>query len=128
MTTALLILLGIPVWFVAAILITAFAQRRKLTNSPGVFRYHAEKSGGWARRPSFGRWISDVLIQHKGFSLIRTDAVQVVGVTQTRSPISAPGVGDDAVGLELRLNSDTTLRMAIAKDDLALAEGPFARI
>ena len=53
MIWALLALLGIPIWFIAAVLVVAFRNRSSVRSSPDVFEFVERKGDGWARRPGY---------------------------------------------------------------------------
>ena len=57
MTWALLALLGIPLRFIAVVLIAAFRNRNAVRSSPDVFEFKLKKGDGWARLKSFALWV-----------------------------------------------------------------------
>ncbi|MCH7789589.1 MAG: hypothetical protein IH940_09120, partial [Acidobacteria bacterium] len=49
MIWATLALLGIPIWFIAVILIAVFRNRKQVRSRPDVFRFAEGTDDGWAR-------------------------------------------------------------------------------
>jgi hypothetical protein len=69
-----------PDMVIAMILIAAFRNRTTVRSNPDAFEFKLEKDEGWARKKSYARWVSDVLIVHTGIALIRTPASQVEAI------------------------------------------------
>ena len=128
MIWALLALLGIPIWFIVVVLGTSISQRRQVINSNGIFSYKLRTEKGWSRGKSFARWVSDVMIRHKGIALIRTEANQVIGVEMV-SPVGDPikGLEDDPIELAFTLVAADPIRIAVAAVDVETATGPFVK-
>ena len=127
MIWALLALLGIPLWFIALILIAAVAQRRSIQRTDGVFRYKVRGDKGWSRGKSVANWVSDVLIGHKGIALLRSEAQQVTAVELIGPPEHpAKGLGDEVVELSFTFAGGERVDVAVAEASLATAMGPFA--
>ena len=128
MIWALLALLGIPLWFIASVLIAAFMQRRSVLNTDGVFRYKERTAKGWSRRKNTARWVSDVLIEHKGLALLRCDANQVSGIEVLGTPDSVVnGLGDEAVELRIAFTDRDPLRVTVAEGSLSTALNRFGQ-
>lgn len=128
MIWALLALLGIPIWFIAVVLIAAFRNRKTVRSNPDVFEYKLKKNDGWKRGKGYARWVSDVLIFHAGIALIRSDAVQVVTV-ETRNKIDLPskGLGDNPTALTITYATGKTATIAVSAQSLDNARGPTRR-
>lgn len=119
---ALLALLGIPLWFIAVILVVVFLNRRQVRSSPDVFKFYERKGEGWTRRPGYARLVSDVVIVHQGPALVRTDARQVTDVEVFDRLDEAPKKLDaPATELIWTFADAETRRAAIATSDLDLA-------
>lgn len=127
MIWALLALLGIPLWFIAVALLTVIRNRRQVRSSPDVFAYVAGTDTGWSRRPGYARWVSDVLLVHRGPALIRTEARQVTAGVATGRPKDQPRkLGGSATALEFTFADRSTLRIAVDDPMVPTALGPFA--
>jgi len=70
MIWALLALLGIPIWFIAVVLLAAFRNRNHVRANPDIFEFEHRKGDGWQRGKSHARWVSDVMILHSGIALM----------------------------------------------------------
>ncbi len=55
MIWALLAFLGIPIWFIAVILVAVFRNRRQVRSRPEVFRFLEKTDGGWGRSVGYAR-------------------------------------------------------------------------
>ena len=126
MVWALLALLGIPIWFIALVLIAAFRNRRKVRSDPSVFTFKARKDDGWRRGKVHARWVSDVLITHSGIALIRMDAAKVDAVT-IRGPIEPPpkGLGESASEVCVAYAEGSALSVAVSAENLDAMLGPM---
>lgn len=126
MIWAVLALLGIPVWFIGLVLLAVVRNRRQVRGTPGVFAFVARSGDGWARRPGYARWVSDVLIIHRGPALVRTAARHVTAAVDLGPPEPTPRhLGADPVELELRYVDGSTQRLAVAGDAADVARGPL---
>lgn len=122
---ALLALLGIPAWFVLGVFFTALHQRKAVLERDDIFRYRVRTDTGWARRKGVGRWVSDVLVRHRGIALVRTDIDPVDVVEFSTIAGDRPkGFGNDAVEIQLTLVGEGPLRIAVPADSLERALGP----
>lgn len=124
MIWALLALLGIPIWFIAVILVAVFRNRRQVRSRPDVFRFIEEADDGWGRSVGFARWVSDVLIVHKGPALVGTDARQVIEA-KVDGNISEPikKLGGDVVQMTWDFADSEPKRVAVSASDLSVALG-----
>jgi hypothetical protein len=122
---ATLIFLGIPIWFIALILIAAFKNRNTVRSNPDMFEFKAKKGDGWTRRKSYSRWVSDVLIVHTGIGLIRTAAAQVETIN-VLGPIEPPpkGMGEHPTEVTLTYSGGDEFSFAVSVDNLTVALGP----
>jgi hypothetical protein len=125
MIWATLALLGIPIWFIAVILIAAFRNRKAVRSNPDEFDYKLRKDDGWQRKKGYARWVSDVLIFHAGIALIRSDAVQVEAV-EVLDTIQLPskGLGENPTGLLITYTDGETATIAVSEQNLDTASGP----
>ena len=127
MIWALLAFLGIPIWFIGVILVAVFRNRQQVRSRPDVFRFVESKDDGWARGVGYARWVSDVLIVHKGPALVGTDARQVIAVESSGTLPDPPKKLDDgAVEVTWVFASSSPQRAAIDASDTALAAGPHS--
>ena len=124
MIWALLAFLGIPIWFIAVILLAVYHNRKKVRENPDIFRFFESDDDGWKRRASYGGWVSDVLIVHKGPGLVGTDAKQVLDVEVLKDLAEAPKKLDgDSAEVVWTYGSSDSQRVAVARSDLQLARG-----
>jgi len=124
MIWALLAFLGIPIWFIAVILVAVFRNRHQIRSRPDIFKFVGMTDGGWGRAVGYARWVSDVLIVHKGPALVGTDAQQVVEVTsdgRTADPIKK--LGGDAVQLTWTFAEGEPRVVAVSSSAAHVAEG-----
>lgn len=128
MIWALLALLGIPLWFIVLVLVAALGNRRAVTAGQGTFRFRTWTGKGWSRRRGVARWVSDVLVEHKGIALIRSDAEHVTHLeVADASSDHGTGHGDDLVELCLTVaGRDEPLVIAVHPDAVRIAQGPFS--
>ena len=125
LVSALLALLGIPLWFIAVVLIAAFRNRKAVRSNPDVFAFKLKKGDSWARGKSFARWVSDVLIVHTGIALIRSEAAQVetINVLDTIEP-PPKGLGDRPTELVVTYARGETLSVAVSAENIDAVLGP----
>lgn len=124
MIWALLALLGIPLWFIAVILVAVVRNRRHVRSSPQVFSYIERTDKGWARRRGYARWVSDVMIIHRGPALVRSDVHQVTGSVTKGPPDEQPRkLLDAAVELEFTFADRPPLRVAVDQHAVETALG-----
>ncbi len=125
MIWATLALLGIPIWFIALILIAAFKNRNTVRSNPDIFGFKIKKGDRFTRGKSYARWVSDVLIVHTGIALIRTAASQVGSIT-VLGPVepSPKGLGDHPTEVALTYSGGNKFSIAVSDDDLTAALGP----
>jgi hypothetical protein len=117
--------LGIPIWLVVGVLAAMYWNRRHFRKQPGVFparlRLESGSFHGLSERaaPTFCVWVHDVLLVHKGFSLISTLPVPVAATEEKKH------LGDKTMYLRFRLDDGSIMQMSGFGDDEALAQGPF---
>jgi len=121
---ALLALLGIPIWFIAVILVAVFRNRHQVRQRPDVFRFVEKTDDGWGRSVGYARWVSDVLIVHKGPALVGTDASQVLQVN-VDGDIAEPlkKLDGDAVQMTWTFADSEPKRVAVSSSDVGVASG-----
>lgn len=126
MIWALLALLGIPIWFIAVVLLAAFRNRNHVRANPDIFEFKHKKGDGWQRGKSFARWVSDVMIVHSGIALIRVDAAQIEDVSVTHTLDPAPkGLGEQAHEVLIRYSAGKTISFAVSDEYLDAMLGPM---
>ena len=125
MIWALLALLGIPLWFIAAVLIGVFRNRKVVRGSPEVFKFFERTDKGWSRRAGYARWVSDVVIFHKGLGLIRSDAIQVLDVAIHDQVDDPPKkLGESAVEVVLTLADSDSRRVSTIRPETTISMWP----
>jgi hypothetical protein len=122
---ALLALLGIPIWFIAVVLIAAFRNRKAVRSNPEVFDFKLRKDDGWQRSKSYARWVSDVFIIHTGIALIRSDAAQAESI-DVLGIIDPPpkGFEESPTEVHLKFASGEEFSAAVSTENLAAMLGP----
>jgi hypothetical protein len=133
MIVALLVLLGIPVWFVVGVAAAALWQRRQFVRAPGVFKCKVRVTTGnvegvkdeWRQRPAYARWVHDVLLVRRGgalFRLVALPVAEVLSISQTES--SVKGLGDAPQVASLRLDGEARVEVASMARDGRMLVGP----
>jgi hypothetical protein len=120
--------LGIPLWLIIGAITSAVVSRRRFRREPGVFASKVRREPGaeaWPRAKSYGRWVHDVLIVHRGLALVRHAAMGVVTATGPLVVTDAKGLGDEPSSVSLHLDDGSTLDVAAARSDAELLPGPF---
>jgi hypothetical protein len=119
MIWALLALLGIPIWFIAVVLIAVFRNRKAVRSNLDVFEFRRSKGDGWQRGMNYARWVSDVLIVHVGLALIRTDAAKVESIVLLGEIETAPkGLGEDPSEVLITFEGGATETFGVAAENL----------
>ena len=117
--------LGVPVWLVVGVLAALFWNRYHFKKQPGVFpaklRLESGSFHGLSEKstPTFCVWVHDVLLVHKGLSLISTLPVPVAASEERKH------LGDKTMYLRFRLDDGSIMQMSGFGEDEALAQGPF---
>jgi hypothetical protein len=135
----LLAALGIPVWMLVGALAATLLSRRAFKRQPGVFRVKLRSVSGdaaglkdrWPRRPSYARWVHDVLLVQRGLALIRTEALPTVdaqGSIASRSADEIHGLGDNPLVLTLVVDGGASVELAAEAGARATMVGPHARV
>ena len=72
-------MLGVPIWLVVGALGSALFSRHRFKTRTGVIPLLFREAGEdkWPRRPSYGRYVHNVLVVNRGLALVRT-SVHVV--------------------------------------------------
>ena len=122
MIWALLAVLGVPLWLLAVLLVAVFRNRRKVLARTDIFRFVTKTDNGWSRSAGVARWVSDVLIVHKGPALVNTDAAQVVSV-DVRGQVDTPikKLDGDDIELTWEFADSESKRVAVSRSDLPTA-------
>ena len=118
MITALLVLIGVPVWIVVGLVVAAVVSRRRFIAQPDAFALKARGTadGSWPRRPSHGRVVHDVLVEHSGAALVRTTIRGIASVherpdKQAHAPFLAV--------FEVAFDDGSIEQIAVQDDDAA---------
>ena len=135
MAIALLVFLGIPIWFVIVLIGVAVMRRRWLQSRPGTFPCAARVATGqldligeqWKR--GFGRWEHDVVIFAKvpslySFTGATVSSLDAAGVRPAQ-PKEVRFMGDSLVVVPFVLASGARLEVAVKPEHLPRAAGPF---
>jgi hypothetical protein len=135
MLIAILIFLGIPIWFVIVLIGVAIMRRRWVKSRPGAFPCAARVASGrldligdaWKR--GFGRWERDVFIFAKvpslhSFAAVAVDSLSATDVRPAR-PKEVRFMGDSLVVVPFVVASGARLELAVKPEYLPLVAGPF---
>jgi hypothetical protein len=136
MIIAVLVLLGVDLWLVAAIGIAAFLRRRSVKGRRGAFKARIRVaegelegfSGKWKR--GYGHWIRDVLVWNDAPFLFRTKLIPVDGTDASGihgAQGTVKGLGKHPVVAPLVAGQRSRLELATSDEDRELGLGPFAR-
>ena len=139
MVWILLAALGVPVWIVVGVLAAGLWSRRAFKRSAGAFpaklrAVAGEVPGGktsWPRSAAHARWVHDVLLVHRGFALVRSEALPVesaAGSLVKGDPGEITGLGRSPVVLALTLDGGATLELAGPSQDSDAVVGPYAGV
>jgi hypothetical protein len=129
MLAVVLAVLGVPVWLVAGMLLAGAYSRRRYRQQPDVFACHLRVVDGeqrpfaatWGRRPSYGRWLHDVLLLSRGLALVRFLAIPVATRVSSPQPLDGPplrGLEGPVFTITLRTDDGTTLELAVSDADV----------
>jgi hypothetical protein len=130
MVWALLAILGVPIWLVLGALIGGYLSRRRFLKSSGVFpmrmRPDPSEDAKWSGK-LHGRWIHDVMLLNTGYAKVRTQphgCKQMVGPPKAIDATAVKGL-DEPMSFVLILDDDSEVEIAVARNDLSLATGPY---
>jgi hypothetical protein len=129
--SAILAIIGVPIWLIVGILALAFWSRRHFQKAPGVFPCRVREVLGsgeeaaWGRPVSHGRWVHDVLLLHSGLALIRYHALPVTSVEKPIASAEGTRFKGDALSIQLRLDDGSLVEVAGPAEARQLLVGPF---
>ena len=121
--SALLLLLGIPLWMVAGMVILVFWNRKRVKEQAGMFPIKiraeadpdAEKEPKWSSK-GYAQWVHDVLIVRSGIGLMQSTPYGISGVAspeQDADPEEVKGLGEHPKVLRARLDDGSILQVAL---------------
>ncbi len=130
--------LGIPLWLIIGMLVFTFWTRRRFKKMAGVFPFKGRIESGSApgfrkkypRQSSYGLWVHDVLLVHKGLALIHTIPFGVVEAIDQPAPANdetIKRVGEQPMLLRFRLDDGAIVRLVVRAENTDLAMGPFSQ-
>ena len=135
--SAVLVILGVPLWLVAILLFLLLRRRKEIKDIPGsVACLPRVASGGveglktdFSRVASVGHWVHDVLVLHGGNPFL--SQLVLAGIASVDGgPIDAVAGNinniREAVVVRFRHDSGAIIEIACAKTDVARLLGPFA--
>ena len=134
---AILALLGVPLWLILGWLAAGIWHRRDLEkNLPGLFKLkvrvtegeYRHLDGNFSRIAALGIWAHDILIIEKGLLMGRNlhfAIAEDIQPPQPADPEQVKGLGDQPVTMQFRLDNGTTIEIAAAGEEIAIAQGPF---
>ena len=139
MVWILLAALGVPVWLLVGVLAAGLWSRLTFKRSAGVFPAKLRAAAGevpgvktsWPRGTAHARWVHDVLLVHRGFTLVRNQALPVEsagGPLMEGDPDEISGLGPSPVVLALTLDGGATLELAGPSEDRDAVVGPYTGV
>ena len=137
MVWILLAALGVPLLLCVGVLAAGLWCRRAFRRTAGVFPAKVRVAAGqvagftasWPRTRGHARWVHDVVLVHRGFPLLRTQALLVASVEGplvSRMPYEVTDLGPLPVVLTLTLDSGATVDLAARIEDSEAVVGPYA--
>ncbi len=122
--STILLLLGVPLWMIAGMLILILWNRRRVKKQPGIFvikvrheaKPGAEKQPKWPRT-GYAQWVHDVLIVRTGMGLMQSTPYGISGLEtpeKDADPKEVKGLGDHPKVLRARLDDDSILQVALS--------------
>lgn len=134
MVVALAVVLGIDIWVMASVFGAVLWSRRHIVIKTGVFECKARRIAGdfdgirdrWPRRPRYAEWVHDVLIVHRGITLVRSVALPVATCTEIAGTarLDVKSFGSAPQIVELHLDDGAIIELAGPTEAPLL--GPFA--
>lgn len=127
--------LGIPIWFLAGILIVLLLRRRAIKATPGAFACHMRHGSAGADleakkwKSGVARWERDVLVLARtltpaGFEAYAADELPAKDVWFLKQG-KIRGIGEGGVVLPIRLASGQIMELAVPPSLVPTAAGPF---
>ena len=121
--STILLLLGVPLWMIAGMLILILWNRRRVKKQPGIFAIKvrheaepgAEKQPKWPRT-GYAQWVHDVLIVRTGMGLMQSTPYGISGLEtpeKDAEPKEVKGLGDHPKVLRARLDDGSILQVAL---------------
>ena len=129
--STILLLLGVPLWMIAGMLILILWNRRRVKKQAGIFAVKvrheaesgAEKQPKWPRT-GYAQWVHDVLIVRTGMGLMQSTPYGISGLEtpeKDADPDKVKGLGDHPKVLRARLDDRSILQVALSDIHLELA-------
>ena len=124
--STILVLLGVPLWMLAGMLILIFWNSKRVKKQPGSFpvkvRHETDPDSNekskWPRGVSYAQWVHDVLILRKGPGLMLTIPYGIKGVEgspQDADPDEVKKLGDHPIVIRVLLDDGSILMVAVRK-------------
>lgn len=124
--SAILILLGVPLWMLLGMLILIFWNSRRVKKQKNTFpvkvliekKSNKDEEIKWPRKVSYAQWVHDVLILRKGPGLMLTvpyGIKDVEGSAQTANPKHLKGLGKHPKIVRAVLDDGSILLVAVQK-------------
>ena len=134
--STILLLLGVPLWMIAGMLILILWNRRRVKKQPGIFvikvrheaKPGAEKQPKWPRT-GYAQWVHDVLIVRTGMGLMQSTPYGISGLEtpeKDADPKEVKGLGDHPKVLRARLDDGSILQVALSDIHPELTPGRLA--
>lgn len=119
MIWALLAMLGVPIWLVVGALGGALFSRLRFKALPGVIPLRFREAGEdrWPRRPSYGRYVHNVLVVNRCLALVRTSVHVVEHVDRLDLGDTTIKHFDDPIAFALLLDDGDVYELVIERAD-----------
>ena len=122
--STILLLLGVPLWMIAGMLILILWNRRRVKKQPGIFAIKvkqeaesaAKKQPKWPRT-GYAQWVHDVLIVRTGMGLMQSTPYGISGLETSEKdadPDEVKGLGDHPKVIRARLDDGSILQVALS--------------
>jgi hypothetical protein len=136
MTSALLVLVAVPVLLVSGAILSGAWTRFRFARTEGAFRCKVRAPFGnvpgirrrWRAGWTHAVWTHDVLLVERGFVRQRTTAISVRStgdLIRTMFADEVKGLGHDPVVLALQLDEGPLVEVAAPRPARTLLAGPF---
>lgn len=134
MVVALAVVLGIDIWVMACVFAAVLWSRRHVVIKTGVFACKARRVSGdfrsirdrWPRHARYAEWVHDVLVVHRGTTLVRSVALPVADCTEIAGTARPDVKGFGAVPQIVELHLDNGAIVELAGAPATALLGPFA--
>ena len=131
MVTAVLVVLGVPLWIIAMVLLVVVVRDRKLRNIRGSIPVRVLRSGKKRWTKGHGVWFSDVFAWRGSPAAWKEDLGQVSNVSlrpaDEQEQKKLHRMSDEPVVASLAFADGETLEVAVKPEHRSALIGPFVQ-